>query len=186
MNELRALHEGIGFAVRIDNPGGRMTDYHTAMVPRGEGVRGQPSRWHELQAGRPEAQITFRDYIVSGLYTVAHWTRPGCQMSLYQIKAALLQPVFTPFAGRACCSFGLPFNPQIADGDDLIAALAQRPPVDTAIAQILRIKPQPTAELAADDDSDLIGDRIEQRMDGYAGLRAWSNREQIVTEIPNV
>src|SRR4051812_40365554 len=71
VGELRALHEGIGVAVRIDNAGGGMTDYHTAMVPRGEAVRGQPSRWHELRAGRPEAQITFRDYVVGGLYTAA-------------------------------------------------------------------------------------------------------------------
>ena len=54
--DLSTLHEGIGVAVRVDAAGAHMTDYHTAMVPRGEQARGQRSRWHELQAGRPEAQ----------------------------------------------------------------------------------------------------------------------------------
>lgn len=91
VTELRALHNGIGLGVRIDEAGSRVTDYHTAMVPRGEEARGRLSRWHELQAGRPEAQITFRDYIVGGLYTIAHWERPRSRVSLHQIKAALLQ-----------------------------------------------------------------------------------------------
>jgi hypothetical protein len=84
-----------------------MTDYHTAMIPRGEGVRGQPSRWHELQVGRPIAQISYRDYVVGGHYTIAHWERPRCQVSLELIKAALLRPVFAPLlvvrAARSLC-----------------------------------------------------------------------------------
>src|SRR5262249_33589373 len=124
--DLNALHNGIGFAVRIDDPGSRMTDYHTAMVPRGKEARDQLSRWHELQSGRPEAQITYRDYIVGGLYTIVHWERRVSLVSLEQIKAALLQPVFAPFAGRASCSFGLPFDPQIVEAEDIVAAFAQR------------------------------------------------------------
>jgi hypothetical protein len=31
----------------------------------------------------------------------------------------------------------------------------------------------------------LSGGRIAQRMDGYVGLRAWSSRNQIVTEVAN-
>jgi CRISPR system Cascade subunit CasD len=183
--ELSALHDGIGFAVRIDDAGSRMTDYHTAMVPRGREARDQLSRWHELQAGRPEAQITYRDYIVGGLYTIANWQRRGSKVQLERFKAALLQPVFAPFAGRISCSFGLPFDPQIVEADDLVAAFAQRRPVRPEVASILRLKLQPAAEVVADEDSGLIGGRIEQRMDGYAGLRAWRNRRQIVTEITN-
>jgi CRISPR system Cascade subunit CasD len=183
--DLKALHEGIGYAVRIDDAGTRMTDYHTAMVPRGQEARNQLSRWHELQAGRPEAQITYRDYIIGGLYTIAHWERLGSLLSLEQIKAALLQPVFAPFAGRACCSFGLPFDPQIVEADDLVAAFVQRRPVHPEVASKLRLKLKPAVEVAADEDSGLMGGRIEQRMDGYAGLRAWRNRTQIVTEIGN-
>ena len=80
--DLNGLHDGIGFAVRIDDAGSRVIDYHTAMVPRGKEARGQLSRWHELQAGRPEAQITYRDYIIGGLYTIAHWQRQGSLVSL--------------------------------------------------------------------------------------------------------
>ena len=182
--DITALHDGIGFAVRVDDAGARMTDYQTAMVPRGEQARGQLSRWHELQAGRPEAQQTYRDYIVGGLYTVAHWERHESKMSLDQIKAALLQPIFAPFAGRVSCSFALPFDPLIVEAEGLLAAFAQRP-VRPEIAEWLRPKHQPAFEVAADDDCGLNDGRIEQRMDGYAGLRAWSNRKQIVTEINN-
>jgi CRISPR system Cascade subunit CasD len=170
--DLSALHEGIGVAVRVDAAGARVTDYHTAMVPRGEQARGQRSRWHELQAGRPEAQQTYRDYVVGGLYTVAHWARAGSKATLDRITDALLEPAFVPFAGRACCSFALPFDPLIVEADGLLAAFTQRP-MRPELAELLRLEKQPAVEIA------------EQLMDGYAGLRAWSARNHIVTEIAN-
>lgn len=182
--DLSALHEGIGVAVRVDAVGARVTDYHTAMVPRGEQARGQRSRWHELQAGRPEAQQTYRDYVVGGFYTVAHWARAGSKATLDRIRDALLEPVFVPFAGRACCSFGLPFDPLIVEADGLLAAFAQRP-TRPEIAELLHLKQQPVVEIAADEDGGLTSGRIVQLMDGYAGLRAWSARNHIVTEIAN-
>jgi CRISPR system Cascade subunit CasD len=182
--EIEALHDSIGFAVRIEDPGARMTDYHTAMVPRGAQVRGQSSRWHELQAGRPEAQVTYRDYVVGGLYTIAHWERPAAKVSLDQIKAALLQPVFAPFAGRASCSFGLPFDPQVVDADLVLHAFALR----QLRPEVLALRHQPLASafvIAGDEDSGLTKGRVDQNADGYAGLRAWKNRKQIVTEVTN-
>jgi CRISPR-associated protein Cas5/CasD subtype I-E len=181
---LGALHEGIGVAVRVDAAGARMTDYHTAMVPRGEQARGQPSRWHELQAGRPEAQQTYRDYVVGGHFTVAHWARAKSTVTLDRIREALLQPVFVPFAGRACCSFALPFDPLIVAADGLLAAFSQRP-MRPEIADLLHLKQPLAVEIAADEDAGLTEGRIEQLMDGYAGLRAWSGRNQIVKEIAN-
>jgi hypothetical protein len=106
-------------------------------------------------------------------------------VSLDQIKAALLRPLFAPFAGRACCSFGLPFDPKIVAADDLLSAFAKRQPVSPEVSSLLKLKLQATVEVIADEDAGLIGGRIEQRMDGYAGLRAWSNRKQIMTEITN-
>ena len=182
--DLRTLHEGIGVAVRVDAGGDRMTDYQTAMVPRGEQARGQRSRWDELQAGRPEAQQTYRDYVVGGLYTVAHWARARSKVTLDRIREALLKPVFVPFAGRACCSFAMPFDPLIVEADGLLAAYTQRP-MRPEIAKLLDLKQLPTVEVAADEDSGLSDGRIEQLMDGYAGLRAWSARNHIVTEIAN-
>ena len=182
--DLSALHDGIGIAVRVDAAGARVTDYHTAMVPRGEQARGQRSRWHELQAGRPEAQQTYRDYIVGGLYTVAHWERVRPKVTLDRIRAALLKPVFVPFAGRTCCSFALPFDPLIVEADGLLAAFTQRP-MRPEIAELLHLKQQPAVEVASDEDGGLTDGRIEQIMDRYAGLRAWSARNQIVTEIAN-
>ena len=182
--DIAALHDGIGFAVRVDYTGSRVTDYHTAMVPRGEQARGQLSRWHELKAGPPVAQVTYRDYVVGGLYTVAHWERAKSKASLDQIMTALLHPAFAPFAGRAACSFALPFDPSIVEADGLVAAFAQRP-VRPEIVELLGLQHQSSVEVAADEDSGLTDGRIEQRMDGYAGLRAWSARRQIVTEIAN-
>jgi CRISPR system Cascade subunit CasD len=78
-----------------------------------------------LQAGRPEAQQTYRDYVVGGLYTVAHWARAGSKATLDPIKDALLEPVFAPFAGRACCSFALPFDPLIVEADGLLWGAAR-------------------------------------------------------------
>jgi CRISPR-associated protein (Cas_Cas5) len=154
------------------------------MVPRGEGARGQLSRWDELQAGDPVGQVTYRDYVVGGLYTFARWERLRSKVSLDQIMTALLQPAFAPFAGRAACSFALPFDPSIVETDGLIAAFAQRP-LRPEIFELLGLKDQLAVEVAADEDGGLADGRIEQSMDGYAGLRAWSTRKQIVTEIAN-
>jgi CRISPR-associated protein Cas5/CasD subtype I-E len=182
--DISALHEGIGVAVRVDAAGARVTDYQTAMVPRGKQARGQRSRWHELHAGRPEAQQTYRDYVVGGLYTVAHWARAGSKATLHRIRDALLEPVFAPFAGRACCSFALPFAPVIVEADGLLAAFKQRP-MRPEIAKLLHLEQQSAVEITADEDGGLTNGRIEQLMDGYAGLRAWSARNYIVTEIAN-
>jgi hypothetical protein len=51
--------------------------------------------------------------------------------------------------------------------------------------QLLHLKQQLAVEIAADDDGALTNGRIVQLMDGYAGLRAWSARNHIVTEIAN-
>ena len=89
-----------------------------------------------------------------------------------------------PFAGRACCSFALPFDPLIVEADGLLAAFTQRP-MRPEIAQLLHLKQQLAVEVAADEDSGLSNGRIEQLMDGYAGMRAWSAHNHIVTEIAN-
>jgi hypothetical protein len=66
----------------------------------------------------------------------------------------------------------------------LLSAFTQRP-MRPEIAELLRLKQQPAVEVAADEDGGLTDGRIEQLMDGYAGLRAWSTRNQNVTEIAN-
>jgi hypothetical protein len=53
------------------------------------------------------------------------------------------------------------------------------------IATLLHLEQQPAVEITADEDCGLTNGRIEQLMDGYAGLRAWSARNHIVTEIAN-
>jgi len=50
---------------------------------------------------------------------------------------------------------------------------------------MVRLEQQLAVEIAADEDGGLANGRIEQLMDGYAGLRAWSARNHIVTEIAN-
>jgi hypothetical protein len=116
---------------------------------------------------------------------VAHWARAKSKVRLDRIRTALLKPVFVPFAGRACCSFALPFDPLIVEADGLLAAFTQRP-MRPEIAKLLHLKQQEAAvEIAGDEDSGLADGRIEQIMDGYAGLRAWSARNHIVTEVAN-
>jgi hypothetical protein len=130
------------------------------------------------------AQQTYRDYVVGGHFTVAHWARARSKVTLDRIREVLLQPVFVPFAGRTCCSFALPFDPLIVEADGLLAAFTQRP-MRPEIAELLHLKQQPAVEVASDEDGGLTDGRIEQIMDRYAGLRAWSARNQIVTEITN-
>lgn len=129
-DRLRALSDGYGVAVRVDDPGDRFTDYHTAQVPSHKNKRAFHSRRDELggKLAPHEALNTIlsrRDYLADARFTAClrPWNE-GVSPSLQELLAALERPKLTPYLGRKSCPPGLPFLPRIVRAEDALGALA--------------------------------------------------------------
>lgn len=111
-----ALEEGLGFAVRVDDPGRPLRDYHTAQSPTSrKGVR-WATRRDELDPGNDiNTILSERQYYVEMDALIALWIRDGKDVSrtLVEIGQALAEPVFTLYVGRKACPLGLPLSPHV-------------------------------------------------------------------------
>ena len=133
-DRLRALSDGYGMAVRVDDPGDRFTDYHTIQTPQEKRKRVFYSRRDELggKLGPHEPLNTIlsrRDYLTDARFTVCLRARSdGAEPPLERLREALRRPELTPYLGRKSCPAGLPFMPSIVEADDALAALAAYAP----------------------------------------------------------
>lgn len=126
-----ALDRGYGFAVRLDAPGTRLVDYHTAQTVDSASVRRrQPATRAELLAsGDPETILSRREYRQDAVATAALWSRDGARWTLEQLADALRRPVFVLSAGRKANVFALPLAPTVVAGLTLADALRARHPL---------------------------------------------------------
>nr|WP_255672294.1 type I-E CRISPR-associated protein Cas5/CasD [Glycomyces amatae] len=92
---LGALTE-LDFTVRIDRPGVRLIDFHTAGggYPKGHGIPTAEGK------RKDSAVITRRHYLADAVFTVAV---TGPAHALDQAQAALETPCWQPFLGRRSC-----------------------------------------------------------------------------------
>lgn len=109
------LEHAFGFAVRIDDPGRPMRDYHSIQTPSGNTPFA--TRRDELKQGKLNALITRRDYRADACYTIALWQRQ--LYPLEKILEALKTPHFLPYLGRKSCPLGSPLFPAIHNAPDL-------------------------------------------------------------------
>ena len=122
-----ALRRGYDVAVRVDNPGTALQDFHTAMyVPTARAKRPQ-TRAQALRALRPRdnPEITRRDYRVDVAYRAAIDALAGARWSLIELAANLEQPRFALYLGRKSCPLSLPLDPQIIAAGSILQALQQ-------------------------------------------------------------
>jgi len=104
----------LGFATVVLRPGVRMIDYHTVATP--EGTKSYESRRDEAEVSDYTVQ-TLREYLSDAYFLVALWN--GTPADLEKYAHFLEEPVWTPYAGRKCCSLSLPFAPQVLDTSTL-------------------------------------------------------------------
>lgn len=97
-NSQQALALSLGFAVRVDQQGQKMTDYHTVKDAR---VDYQGLKTHDTIQ-------TWREYWQDAKYTVAIWNTENATVLLPQVKAAIQKPVYTPVLGRRSCALSRP------------------------------------------------------------------------------
>lgn len=121
------LEEGLGFAVRVDDPGRPLRDYHTAQSPTSrKGVR-WATRRDELDPGNDiNTILSERQYYVEMDALIALWNRDGKALSrtLAEIGHALAEPVFTLYAGRKSCPLGLPLAPRVVSAETPLVAFS--------------------------------------------------------------
>lgn len=116
------------FAVRVDNPGQFMRDYHTVQPPRTESNVQWFTRRDELLAVRGQdgnAILSERDYYMDARYTVCVWVAAG-ETPPYRFEdlaKTLAAPVFSLYAGRKSCPLGAPLAAQVVEAATVREAL---------------------------------------------------------------
>lgn len=121
---IRALSESLRMGVRVDEPGVRLTDYHTIGggydAPALLTAEGKP-KW---SSGGPHTEISQRDYLADASFLVALQGDPAL---IAQLATALEAPVWVIYLGRKSCPPTRPVFAGLGDYDDLELALTQHP-----------------------------------------------------------
>jgi CRISPR system Cascade subunit CasD len=111
----QALASSVCFAVRVDQQGQKMTDYHTVKNAR-EDYCGLKSH---------DTIQTWREYWQDALYTVAIWSAADAKFSLDDIAVAVKQPIYTPVLGRRSCPLARSLFETKLHTESALAALAK-------------------------------------------------------------
>lgn len=120
---LLALSEDASVAVRSDEGGRLLLDFHTVQAPR-LGKTPFSTRREELEASKISTVISYREYRVGAEATVVLSTTGGRIPDVDAIAEALRRPVYAPYLGRRSCPAGEPFWPLVVrDAADVEAAL---------------------------------------------------------------
>jgi len=111
----QALASSVSFAVRVDQQGQKMTDYHTIKNAR-EDYRGLKSH---------DTIQTWREYWQDACYTVAIWGTDDAPITLDDIEQALNHPQYTPVLGRRSCPLARPLFHDRLTAESALTALAK-------------------------------------------------------------
>ena len=124
--KLDRLASEVSIAVRVDQSGTALTDYHTIEVPRKRAKAVYNTRRSELEAldEKDNAILSFREYRCDAYALIAICLRSD-SWTLEQIADALRRPAFHLYLGRKSAPPALPFAPQIVEAAHLKEAFAK-------------------------------------------------------------
>lgn len=132
-----ALARSFGFAVRIDDPGQLLTDYHTTQRATGPSQRrrvrqGLPldTRHDELLCDEIETGLSRRELRENALYTIVLWAKPEAVVTLVDIAAAMAAPGFVLYAGRKANALQFPCGSAVVNAKEVVGALEAFDAVD--------------------------------------------------------
>ena len=111
---LGRLASSVRFAVRVDEDGLKLPDFHTVLAARK--VDGKPNQ---------NPVVSRREYLFGAEFTVAVGAVPGAAIPLDSIAEAIRRPRYTPVLGRLSCPLGRPLFEGWREADDAIQALGQ-------------------------------------------------------------
>lgn len=187
----RALREKFGFAVRVDDSGTLLSDYHTIETPYAKVVDQRArtgdvpaTRRDELKAGastvETKTNLSRREYRMDALVAVVLWSIDAqpASWTLQEVAEALRAPRFVPYLGRKSCALALPLSPTIVLATHPVCALRSVAfPVDVLLGARrdapVRVEYRwETAGLPTRSD-DPQAERIERRRDQPGDRTAW-------------
>jgi CRISPR system Cascade subunit CasD len=197
------LERVLGVATRTDAEGCLLVDYHTAQAPDGPRIaafrkrKGFPiaTRREELSAtfdkdGAPHhlgTQLSQRQYRMDAAFAACVWLREEDQARwpLEALAEHLRCPTYVPFAGRKAAAIALPFEPQLVEAADPVAALrALRFSLDPEIRRITGRSKECTYRWEGDWKG-VTPARTETRRDRVASRARWqflTREEHVLTE----
>jgi CRISPR system Cascade subunit CasD len=121
-------------AVRVDQSGELLDDYHTVQSPQLPVVQQMRARTRaqELEAKNPVGQswttITRREYIQDVRYTVVLWpAADDTPWSPEHLAQALRYPAHPLYAGRRSCPLSAPLAPEVLNATGLSDVLSDGP-----------------------------------------------------------
>jgi CRISPR system Cascade subunit CasD len=121
-------------AVRVDEAGLPLHDYHTTQVPKSrKGVRYRTRRDELYSAPRADIStiLSSRAYRmeISACVVLSHGAATAedavVRFELAEIADAMRRPVFAPYLGRRSCPLARPLDPQIVNASDFVSACSQ-------------------------------------------------------------
>jgi CRISPR system Cascade subunit CasD len=127
----RALAGDYHFAVRLENAGVMLRDFHTAEVPSGKRLPAHvQTRRDELNAVKHSDNpvLSRRDYRCDARATICLWTADeDPRWSLSELAEELRAPSFLLYLGRKACPLSLPLHPKVVEAKSLREAFQQMP-----------------------------------------------------------
>jgi CRISPR system Cascade subunit CasD len=121
---LSAVNRDLGVAVRVEDAGLLLTDYHTAQVPPTTRESDPRTRIDELASDGLHTVLSTRDYRCDALSFGCIWNRTDApRWTLEVVAETLRRPTFSLYLGRKTCVPGLPVRPVIVEAKDPVAAL---------------------------------------------------------------
>ena len=196
--QLIAFENSFGFAVRVENYGQNLRDFHTAQAPT-EAARSRRikagiklnTRKDDLACDDLSTMLSDRYYRLEADYTIALWQKPMAVFELSSIVGAIKAPVFTPYLGRKSCPIGCPPNPILIDSESLNAAfqnydekIFEQQILLTKEVRFLRTKKSENQDIWFEIDNDPnVGNekyQIRERRDSLRNRKLWqfSNRQE--------
>ncbi len=187
---LRALTGGYGVAVRVDDPGTPLLDYHTIQTPPERSKRTYHTRADELGGmlgpdEEPYTVLSRRGYLCGAHFTVCVWAASeDPPHPLEALAEALRRPVFAPYLGRKCCPPSLPFKPEIGEFGGVEEALAAYPLDARAFARTWK---RPAACLLVADEaaelSNVTQKPLVRDLTTDHGRRQFAERRAVMAEV---
>ena len=121
-----AVVDSYRFAVKVENQGVPIRDFHTWQKPKPKrGVKWETRR-EELQAEVIHTGLSSREYVCDAQYTVCLWISGDAPpFSLEAIRSAIGNPRFVLYLGRKACPPGLPIVMELVSAGSVKEAFAQ-------------------------------------------------------------
>ncbi len=120
------LHRSLGFAVRVDQRGSLLRDFHTSQAPGQRKGKIFRTRKDEIEADNLNTILSQRDYRCDALFSVLLWLKQDdAPWSLSELRQSLKKPRYVLYLGRKSCPLALPLSPELMEADTLREAFEQ-------------------------------------------------------------